>query len=69
MKPPPLYFYVLVAFGITYLFWPDVFFTLLSSRKTPGERRPMSDQNKTFMRMLGVTFLVIAIWTLLRPPH
>jgi hypothetical protein len=69
MKPPPLSFYVLCAFGVTYLLRPEIFFTLLSSRKAPGERRVMSEQNKTFMRLLGVTFLIAAVVILLRAPH
>jgi hypothetical protein len=69
MRPPSLAFYVLCAFGMTYLLRPEVFFTLLEMRKPLAERRVMSEQNKTFMRLLGVTFLVAAVVILLRSPH
>jgi hypothetical protein len=50
--------YVLIGFGVIYLIKPDIFHSFLSGRKPADERRPMTAENRRFMKTLGTIFLV-----------
>jgi hypothetical protein len=50
--------YVLIGFGLIYVLKPDIFHLFLIRRKPVVEQHPMTDANRTFMRVLGTVFLI-----------
>ncbi len=51
--------YVLIGFGLLYVLKPDIFHLFLVRRRPVAEQYPMTDGNRTFMRVLGTVFLVV----------
>ena len=58
--------YGLIAFGAVYIAKPDIFFMWFARRDEDGNRRPMPEQNRKFMRALGMIFAVAGVAMLVR---
>ncbi len=58
--------YGLITFGAVYIAKPDIFFMWMSKRNAAARRRAMPDQNKAFMRVLGLIFLLAGFVLLMR---
>jgi len=54
--------WVFLAFGILYLAKPDILQAAIRARTTRGCPFLSVDDNKVYMRVLGVTCLVLAVW-------
>jgi threonine/homoserine/homoserine lactone efflux protein len=58
--------YGLITFGAIYIAKPDIFYMWMSRRNEQGQRRAMPQQNKAFMRALGLVFIVVGMVLLMR---
>jgi len=56
----------LIAFGAIYVAKPDIFYMWMARRDADGKKRPMPVQNRTFMRGLGMVFVVVGVALLMR---
>ena len=53
--------YVLIAAGVLYLIKPDIFQRWFWKRTAISQRLLTPEQNKVYMRILGVVFIVVGI--------
>jgi hypothetical protein len=58
--------YGLITFGAIYIAKPDIFYMWMSKRNAAAQRRPMPEQNKSFMRVLGLICLIAGFVLLMR---
>ncbi len=53
--------YVLIAAGVLYLIKPNIFQRWFWKRTALSQRMLTPEQNKVYMRILGVVFIVVGI--------
>lgn len=58
---------VLIVCGIVYLLKPDIFQRWFWKRTAISQRIMTPEQNKVYMRILGVIFIVVGVILLLIP--